>query len=248
MKSVVITVAIVIAGVSGARAGIDQPIYVIDSPTAGLLDHGGLHAQGRLGPESAFLLDFRIGFKGIVHAGLSFGFQRVFERGNITVNDKVGVQLRIRILQEGNGPAFAIGFNSQGTGPYDEERERYERKSRGFYGVLSKNWSIPVGQVSLHGGANYSTETLDEGGLNVFAAADWEVIKGFSLLADWDAALNDDHKDGFYGGGDTYLDAAVRVTYGANLSMMLIFRDLTKNYEPDPRVWREFEIAFFDTF
>ena len=127
MKPVVVAVAIVVVGVTGARAGIDQPIYVIDSPTAGLLDHGELHAQGRLGPESSFLLAFRIGFKGVVHAGLAFGMQRVFERGSVTVNDKVGVLLRIRILQEGRGPAFALGFNSQGTGPYDEARERYER-------------------------------------------------------------------------------------------------------------------------
>ncbi|MCH7548155.1 MAG: hypothetical protein IH969_01230, partial [Candidatus Krumholzibacteriota bacterium] len=70
----------------------------------------------------------------------------------------------------------------------------------------------------------------------------------FSLLADWDAGFNDSHVPGMYGGGGTYFDTAVRVSYGTHLSMMLIFRDLLRNYEPDPRVWREFEIAFFDAF
>jgi len=248
MRTAIVISVVLVAIAAGAHAGIDQPIYIIDSPTAGLLQHGEINVQGRLGPGSAFTAAFRLGIKGVVHAGISFGMQNIFERGAITVNDQVGVELRVRIVQEGRGPAFALGFNSQGTGPYDEEIERYERKSKGFYGALSKNWKVILGHLSMHGGANYSTERMDQDTLNIFAALDWEVVHGLSFLADWDAGFNDNIKDGTYGGGDTYLDAAVRVNYGTHLSMMLIFRDLLKNYEPDPRVWREFEIAFFDTF
>jgi hypothetical protein len=45
-----------------------------------------------------------------------------------------------------------------------------------------------------------------------------------------------------------YIDGAVRVTYGENLQMMLIFKDLSKNYTPERRIGREFEIAFVDFF
>lgn len=231
-----------------AAAGLEQPIYIIDSPTAGLLGHGEYRIQGRIGPESSILLGLRVGLKQVVHLGISFGMQRVFERADISVNDKVGVQARLRLLQEGAGPALALGFNNQGVGRYDEDLERYERKSKGFYGVVSKNWKVIVGQLSLHGGVNYSTETRDEKSVNLFAGGDWEIVPGLAILVDWDAGLDDREENGVYGRGRSYLDAAVRVTYGANLSMMLTFRDLTGNYEPSKHVWREFEIAFVDVF
>lgn len=230
-------------------AGLAEPVYVIDSPTAGLLADGEYLIQGRLGPQSSIQLGLRIGFLNRFQIGASFGMQRVFERGEISVNDQVGFQARVRIIEELAAPALAIGFNSQGVGAYDEDADRYERKSRGFYVVLSKNSALALGYLSLHGGAHYSTEREDqEKDVSVFAAADWEVIEGFSLLLDCDAALNDRVKDGRYGGGGIYLDAAVRVGYGESLSMMLIFRDLTGNFEPSDQVAREFEISFVRAF
>jgi len=240
--------ATLLTAAGATRAGLDEPIYVIDAPTGGVLGHGEYHIQGRIGQASSVFLDFRVGIKQVVHLGVSYGMQSVFERSDIEFNDRVGLQFRVRLLQEGEGPALALGFNNQGVGRWDEALERYERKSLGFYGVLSKNWRIIGTQFSLHGGGNWSTETTDEESVNFFAAADWEPIHRFSLLLDWDAGLNDKEVNGIYGGGRTYLDAAVRLTYGENLSMMLIFRDLTGNYEPNPHVWREFEIAYVDTF
>ena len=231
-----------------ARAGVDEPVYVVDSPTAGMLGHGEYRIQGRIGVESSIQFGVRVGIREVVHLGVSFGMQRVFERASVELNDRVGFQVRFRLLQEGESPALAVGFNNQGTGRWDEGRERYERKSKGFYAVLSRNWTAIVGQFSAHGGVNYSTETTDESGVNLFAAIDWEPVSGFAILFDWDAALDDKQEDGDFGRGRSYLDAALRVTYGDNLSMMLTFRDLTGNYEPSPRVWREFEVAFVDLF
>jgi hypothetical protein len=237
-----------ILGLGEARAGFLEPIYMVDSPTAGILGHGEYHIQGRIGPESSILMGFRVGVRNRVHLGVSFGMQNVFSYEPIDVNEKVGFQFRLRLLEEGNGPALALGFNNQGTGRYHDETERYDRKSRGFYGVLSRNWKIPVGNLSLHGGVNYSLEDRDDDDPDVFAAVDWEVVPGLELLLDLDAAFNDSADDGQFGGGGPYLDGAVRVSYGENLSMMLIFRDLTKNFEPERRIGREFEIAFVDFF
>jgi hypothetical protein len=77
---------------------------------------------------------------------------------------------------------------------------------------------------------------------------DWIAIPGLEFILDLDGAFNDNQDNGRYGDGGVYLDGAVRVTYGENLQMMLIFRDLTKNYTPERRIGREFEIAFFDYF
>ena len=144
---------------------------------------------------------------------------------------------------------MAVGFNSQGAGVYDESSNRYERKSPGFYGVLSKNWRLFVTEMSLHGGVNYTLETDDgDDELNAFGAAEWLLFAGFSLLLDANAALNDNLEDGRFGGDGGYLDRAARLNYGESLSLVLIFRDLSGNFEPDRQVSREFELAVVGSF
>ena len=243
-----LTACVVLFWGGEGRAGHNEPIYLIDSPTAGLLGHAEYHVQGRLGPESAILMDLRVGVRNRVHLGVSFGMQEVFSYEKISVNDQVGFQIRLRLIEEQERPALAIGFNSQGTGTYIEDDERYERKSKGFYAVISRNWSTPGGQLSLHGGVNYSLENQDQDSANMFGAVDLEVIPGLEFILDLDAALNDNKDDTRFGGGGIYLDGAIRVTYGENLAMMLIFRDLTQNFRPERRIGREFEVAFVDLF
>jgi hypothetical protein len=237
----------VFAGVAGA--GMGEPIYMIDSPTAGLLAHGEYHIQGRIGPESSVLADFRVGIKNRIQLGVSFGMQNLFSYEKVELNDRPGIQFRARLLEEDDRrPGLALGFNSQGTGFWNEDDERYERKSKGFYGVLSRNWKIPVGYLSGHGGVNYSLEDEEEAHLDAFAAVDWEAVTGLEFILDCDFAFNDNSDDGRYGGGGVYLDGAVRVTYGEKLQLMLIFKDLTKNYAVERRIGREFEVAFVDFF
>ena len=51
-KSVLLGVcAAVVVGGGDVRAGLREPIYMVDSPTAGILGHGEYHIQGRIGPE-----------------------------------------------------------------------------------------------------------------------------------------------------------------------------------------------------
>ncbi len=229
-------------------AQMPAPIYIVDHPTAGLLENGEYHIYGRIGPESSMLFGLRVGFKGVFQVGASFGMQRLFERGDVDVNDRVGFQFRIRLLEEYMAPALAVGFDSQGRGFYHEDRERYDRKSPGFYLVLSKNYRVALGDLSLHGGANYSLENKDDDDPDLFVAAEWSPIMNFSLLMDADAALNDNVEGSPFGKGGIYLDGAIRFNYRDNLSFMLIFRDLTGNFRGASGVGRELEISFWDAF
>jgi hypothetical protein len=250
MDGIVLLCVVGLACLIPASGYCDQfvPIYVIDNPTAGLLENGEYIINGRIGPESSIILGVRIGFRGIFHVGTSFGMQNVFDRGDVDVNEKVGFQFRLRILEEYVAPALAIGFNNQGTGFYHEEVERYDRKSLGFYVVLSKNYLLRVGQLSFHGGANYSTEDKDDNDPNIFLSSDWRLADIFSILIDVDTAMNDNASGSPFSKGGIYLDMALRIDYGQHLSLMLAFRDLTGNYRPKQGVGREFEIAFWDTF
>jgi hypothetical protein len=229
-------------------AGARMPLYNIDHPTAGLLDHGEYYFVGRIGPESSVLAGLGVGFENIFQVGVSLGVERVFDRGSVEVNDKIGIQARIRLLEEYETPALAIGFDNQGRGFYHEDLKRYDRKSPGFYAVLSKNYVTPVGELSLHGGANYSTETKDDNDPDLFAGTDWRIIPQLSILFDADAALNDNGDGDKFGKGGIYIDGAVRVAYGERLSFMLVFRDLTGNFKPTSGVGREFEIFYWDSF
>jgi len=237
------------AGPGRVDAGVTEPIYMIESPTAGILSHGEYHIQGRIGPESSVLLAFRVGIKNRVHIGVSFGMQQLFSYEQVELNDRPGILFRVRILEEDDRrPGLGIGFSSQGTGFWSDEFERYDRKSKGFYAVISRNWKIPVGHFSLHGGLNYTLENEDVDHLNAFASADWEAVAGLEFILDFDGAFNDNLDDGRYGGGGVYIDGGIRVTYGEKLQMMLIFKDLTRNFTPERRIGREFEIAFVDFF
>lgn len=229
-------------------AGLPVPVYNVDHPTAGLLEHGEYLFTGRVGPESSILVGVRIGFKSVVQIGTSFGVQKVFDRGDVDVNDKIGFQLRLRLIEESLAPALAVGFDSQGRGFYREDEKRYDRKSPGFYLVLSKNYISPVGEFSLHGGMNYSTEDRDDNDPNLFACGDWRLIEQLSLLLDVDTALNDNVDGGNFGKGGIYMDGAIRLDYGESLTFMLIFRDLTGNFGLTSGVGRELEISYWDSF
>jgi hypothetical protein len=147
------------------------------------------------------------------------------------------------------GPALAVGIDSQGEDSYLEDDERYERKSKGFYAVFSKNYRF-LTDLSIHGGVNYSLENDDERGVNIFCGSTVGVIPGFSLLFDYNAAFDDDdpavasHRTR----GRGYLDAGVRFDYMDNLRIKVLFRDLLGNYLPEKGVARTVEIFFVNYF
>jgi hypothetical protein len=232
-----------------AHAGFDQPVDGTRYPTAGLLEHREYRFQARVAAESSLLLGARAGFKDRVQAGVFYGAQHLIDNDDVVTNPHAGFEVRVRILAEASHPAVALGFASQGWGAYDDDLERYQRKSPGFYAVASKNWRSFLGDLSLHGAVNYSLETGDgEKAPDVFASVDWTIFGHVSLLCDVDAAWNDDQPDDRYGEGGAYVDAGLRAALGNRLSLMLVFSDLTGNLAGEEHPARELEIAFTDWF
>jgi hypothetical protein len=86
-----------------------------------------------------------------------------------------------------------VGFDSQGFGYWDDSMERYQVKSKGFYGVVSRNWVL-LGRVALHGGVNYSVEGVDgdrRHNPSLFAGFEKSIGGGLTFLGEYDATLND---------------------------------------------------------
>jgi hypothetical protein len=232
-----------------ARAGLEQPVDNIHTPTAGLLSHREYRFQARLTPESSIQGGGRIGLWDRLQLGVFYGVQRIVETGSVGYNDHVGFEVRTRLFDEARWPALAVGFNSQGWYEYNSADERYDRKSLGFYAVGSKNWRSFAGDLSLHAGVNYSLETADgDEEPDFFAAADWTIAGRVELLGEMTGARNDNNEDGKYGEGGVYVDAGVRVGLGDHLSVMLVFSDLTRNLAPGEDVGRELEIVYLNWF
>ena len=233
-----------------AHPQILEDIVIIGSPTAGVPPHGGYVLHGCLGPEGSMLLGVDIGFFDRAMLGASFGFQQFIGRGDIEPNDKPGFEVRIRLVDEGeSGPALAVGLDTQGEGEYFGNEERYERKSKGLYAVVSRNYRL-IEDFSIHGGANYSFERTDEEGVNAFAGFAIELIKGLSILADYNAALDDNDQDAptHRTRGRGYLDAGLCLEYRDNLQLKVLFKDILGNYAPDPRIVRSVEVLYINSF
>ena len=107
-------------------------------------------------------------------------------------------------------PALVYGLDTQGRGVFHKEDSisgmfdstrilnRYDQKAWGMYMVMSKNWNI-LGNLGLHAGISKSISENDDGDndINYFFGFDKELNRSFSLLVEYDAALNDN-----LGGGD----------------------------------------------
>lgn len=233
-----------------AKGEVLEEIYIVDSPTAGILPHGGYIMHGSIGPSSSLLFGVKIGFHDRLMLGASFGIQNFVGRGEIEINDKPGFEIRLRVIEEEViGPALAIGIDTQGEDIYLDDLERYERKSRGFYAVISRNYRL-IRDFSLHGGANYSLEREDEEGVNIFAGATLELLPGFHILLDYNAAIDDDDADNLEARtrGRGYLDAGLRFDYRENLRIKLNFKDLLDNYIPESGIARSFELFYVNYF
>lgn len=252
IRIILVVVLVLLSPLMQDRAGgeVIEDIYVVDSPTAGILPHGGYILNGSIGPSSSLLFGVKVGFHDRLMLGASFGLQNFVGRGRIEINDKPGFEVRLRVIEEEIiGPALAIGIDTQGEDIYLDDLERYERKSKGFYVVISRNYRL-IRDFSLHGGVNYSLEREDEEGVNFFAGAALELIPGFHLLLDYNAAIDDDDADNVWARtrGRGYLDAGFRFDYRENLRIKMNFKDLLDNYIPESGIARSFELFYVNYF
>jgi hypothetical protein len=246
----VLAAVLVCLAASSPSSQILEEIYLVESPTAGIVPHGGYLFMGGIGPSNSLLFGAKIGFYDRLLLGVSFGLQNFIGRGEVEVNDRPGFQIRFRIIEEGKyGPALALGLDTQGEGVYHEDDERYDRKSKGFYAVISRNYRF-LTDISFHAGVNYSLEREDEESVNAFGGLAITLIPGFSIIGDYSASLDDDDSDNPSARtrGYGYLDVGLRFDYGENLRLKLNFKDLLDNYKPESGVARTFELFYVNYF
>ena len=231
--------------------------WILDTPTAGMLPRGSfdLDMQTFSKADSQSIMGgglqarLGIGLMDRFMVGISYGASSVFTDAMPSYNPRLEFELKFRLLEENEGlPAIAVGYSSQGYGPYDSDHKRYMIKSRGFYGAFSKNFKIYNNPAGLHGGVNYSLENKDDNDPDVFAGFNADLGGDMMFLAEYDSGLNDNKRYGVYGLGRGYLNMGLAWYLTDNLSLEFDLRNLLRNRQYASAIDREARLVYVEFF
>jgi hypothetical protein len=210
---------------------------LVDCPTAGILQRGETEIFTKLYKDNGLLIGAKVGLFPRFFFGVSYGAEQVVGNQSPVWHERVEFSAKFRLFDETpKYPAFAIGFDSQGHGKFYSDTKRYDIKSKGFFGVASKNYLF-LGNLGFHLGMNYSLETKDkDDNLNFFAGMDKSLGQVINLTAEYDLALNNNEnysnnsveqntevlKKGFF-------NASLDIKFTDNLILRCTFYDLFQN-------------------
>jgi hypothetical protein len=226
-------------------------LELVDTPTAQVLPRGGYDIWMRLLAGGDALFGARVGMFDMFTFGVSYGGSRILGDGDPDWNPRIEFNAKLRLVREGNYPGLAIGYDSQGLGPYDDELERYEMKSRGFYAAVDRSFDF-LGYLGLHGGSSVSLENEDgEKGATFFFGLEKSLGNAVLFVAEYDLGLNDNKENGVYGEGGGFLNTGLTWNVNERFALDLAFRNLSENGEGDARLsdWnREVRVRFMEFF
>lgn len=220
-------------GTAGENAKY-QYRFLIDMPTAGVLDKGLVGVSTEYLPYGVVIARLEVGAFQNISFGISYGGANIIGAGNPDWYRLPAIDIRFKLFQETLlTPTISMGFNSQGKGTFSESSGRYSLKSPGFFGSVSKNFAL-MGYLSLHGTASYSLETRDgDNFLNIYAGFEKTLGESFSLVGEYDFAFNDNQSQ-IFGKGNGYLNLGVRWTIGEGFTLGFDLRDLLNNKKLTP--------------
>ncbi len=226
------------------------PTNLVTIPTAGTLQRAQFEVEMLMQTGGGVLGRVAIGLSDQFSLGMSYGVQRFIGNQKPIFNRPMPeAQLKFRLIDESyNMPAIALGIDTQGRGIFQEipldtitTVERYEVKAIGIYLVVSKNWQA-LGNLGLHGGISKNALEADQtdNDINLFIGLDKDLIPGFSLYLEFNAALDDNDYDIdeinlhtlseiTVGKGKGYLNAGLRWNVGSGLALEVDLNDILVN-------------------
>jgi len=222
------------------------PRYLIYNPTASCLPKGHFDAYVWVSGNGGLLAGTSMGFTNRFLIGVSYGAEGFLGTSAPIWNDRVSFQVKLQLLPENlKFPAITLGYDDQGHGPYIPEFDRYTIKSKGVYGVITKNFYTLNIATGFHAGANYSFETQDgEKEPDVFLGWDFQYNHDWSLLLEYSLGLNDNQPGSPVGKGRGYLNLGLRWEFSKELVMEAILTDLTQNRKDVEQIGRELRIVY----
>ncbi|MFH0991436.1 MAG: hypothetical protein V1799_15625 [bacterium] len=208
-----------------------EPTMLIEKPTAGMLGRGMYRVTTNFFERGGVLFGISVGVMDRFMFGVTYGGTGILGHEKAMMNSYPGVQAKLRVIEESTSfPAWVFGFDSQGFGPYDKGLDRYTVKSPGFYTAVSQNYAL-AGNLSAHLGILYSLERDDDDkDVDFFVGVEKSVGKNIALLAEFDAATNDNHGRAF-GKNRGYLNLGLRWSISKELILGFDLKNMTKNQD-----------------
>jgi len=250
-KQIIVLLISIIHLVNGQE--YPPPTDLISVPTAGTLMRGSFSMDMRIQDEGGLVLGLSAGITDRFQFGMSFGSPNLIGDENLEWYPRPEAKLKYLIFDENlSMPALALGLNTQGSGDFVDTLQRYEIKALGLYGAMSKNWKSPLGNIGLHSGLNHSfLETKDgDSDPNLFFGIDIEFNPEFSLLMEYNSALNENGMTArtmsVSKGG--YLNAALRWSFVESLHLELHLNNLLFDDEEVDYFKRELKITYIEYF
>ena len=248
------------------------PLNLVSIPTAGTLPRGSFTLESLIINNGGIVPRLYVGFTDNFNFGVSFGVQHLIGDAKPYFNKTTPeVQIKYRVFDESERmPAIVYGLDTQGKGKFHSidtiksindttvTLNRYDQKAWGMYMVLSKNWNF-LGNLGLHIGVNKSLSENDDGDtdLNLFFGIDKELNRSFSLMVEYDAAINDNSVEDDYsdysidaitfGRGRGYLNAGIRWAINPNLMLEINMNDINQNTDAE-YTNREVKIIYSESF
>ncbi|HBC47752.1 MAG TPA: hypothetical protein DEO84_03130 [candidate division Zixibacteria bacterium] len=223
--------------------------WTIDTPTAGMLPRGSFDLDIKTFTGGGIQTVLGIGLMNRFSVGLAYGASRVLSDTTPNWGPRLEFQLRYRLLEEGHGfPGIAVGFNSQGYGPYDDSLKRYQIKSQGFYVAFSTNFQIYSNNAGLHFGANYSLENDRDSDPSIFVGFNADLGNDMLFLSEYDFALNDNTRYSVYGKGRGFFNMGLTWYLTDGLSLELDLKNLLRNRAGAGAIDREARLVYTEFF
>jgi hypothetical protein len=226
---------------------------LIDCPTANISPRRSIELYMRSFSNGGTLGGMTVGIWDDLMITGSFGGENILGEGPVSWYPSPGVGVRWQAIYGGSSsqpaytpvislPALSIGFDSQGYGAWFDDNKRYRIKSKGFYAVVSSNYSFLSSYqfgIGFHAGINYSLEYKDEDDdVNAFVGFSWTnntqpERQTFGLHAEFDFGINDNGPHSL-GAGKGYLNVGIKIAPAKELFSNRLFlefdiRDILKN-------------------
>lgn len=234
-------------GSAGTTANV-EPRFVVDVPTAGMLPEGSFTLDLDFYQRGGVLCGLSFGLLERLTVGLAYGGSKLIGSDDPEWNEVPGVNLKVRLFEESTAlPALALGFDSQGRDGYLRALDRYLIKSPGFFIVASRNYAW-LGDMSLHGGVNYSLERGDgDRDISVYVGAEKSIGTSLALTGEYNLASND--SDGrSLGKGRGYLNFGIRWSTGGGMTLGLNVKDALRNLRDVESINRTIRLEYAKFF
>lgn len=221
--------------------------YIVDMPNAGLLKKSYYAINSQLVSNGGILLDFVAAPFDFLNIGVSYACYGVVGGGEITGQDIPGFNVKLRPFDETKAlPAIAVGFYSQGKGLYFKNIPRFEQMAPGFFLSASKNYLWALGSISIHAAINYSLESSDEKGINMYGGIEQSIGRYAAIYFEINPNLNNTNKNILE--NSFMLNASIKANIFKNISIELQLRDLLKNSNCHNKLQRFLGIEFINKF